>query len=649
MTMETSIREERGKISKSRQRKEKSASPPRSGAAGSVVRGGGNVKAQKLTTEEGGRATKTSCCPSCCSFNCVSLTVFACYVLVLANTLVTVIFPGGLSGFDYVTPLQNGAVPKVYSPLWKEKQSLNVLFYMSTKSRPESGRSLSKFLERGKLADQEATHFLFSDSGIPFHSSSKPSVYHVNITSELVSRKIWQCVLNGNAYVHGHVYHNGYSPSSSKKNYNQYKVKEFSVEMGKLRTYVPPKLVWRLFPVGFCGDPSIPATRPTSAVVDVPDLKKRHWTPKVSFKMVSDFTKYPENQVPPLIGRAMRIPTGTRKYLPFGFVDSVGTRSDQYIVLNRTVKSLPLEIRFEPTASIGRWLLGFQMEESFRLLHESMGAEEKESDDIRQMLTETHPYLLLLTLIVTLLHTLFDILAFKSDMDFWRKLKSTRGLSTRSQVTSLFCQIVVTAYLHHEKGSMLVLLPSVAGIFMQAYKVNKMVCSLSRAGGSSADGRKPHVVQEEIKAIEKTKYFDNMAGTYLGNFLYPIALGSILHSAFCVGHDGYYGWFITSAVYVVYTFGFIIMTPQLFINYKLKSVAHLPWKFFMYRALNTFIDDLFAFIIKMPTMHRLSCFRDDIVFFIFLYQRWIYPVDMSRIAVGVSEEDQEGEKKRVTS
>lgn len=40
--------------------------------------------------------------------------------------------------------------------------------------------------------------------------------------------------------------------------------------------------------------------------------------------------------------------------------------------------------------------------------------------------------------------------------------------------------------------------------------------------------------------------------------------------------------------------------------------------------------DLFAFIIKMPTMHRLSVFRDDIVFFIYIYQRWIYRVDSSR-------------------
>ena len=53
-----------------------------------------------------------------------------------------------------------------------------------------------------------------------------------------------------------------------------------------------------------------------------------------------------------------------------------------------------------------------------------------------------------------------------------------------------------------------------------------------------------------------------------------------------------------------------MMTPQLFIKYKLKSVSHLPWRMMTYKALNTFIDDLFAFVIKMPTMYRLGCFRD---------------------------------------
>ena len=90
----------------------------------------------------------------------------------------------------------------------------------------------------------------------------------------------------------------------------------------------------------------------------------------------------------------------------------------------------------------------------------------------------------------------------------------------------------------------------------------------------------------------------------------------------------------------VYAFGFLFMLPQLFLNYKLKSVAHLPWydliscrlnsldflfllfrRAFMYKAFNTFIDDLFAFIITMPTAHRVACFRDDIVFLVYLYQR----------------------------
>lgn len=82
------------------------------------------------------------------------------------------------------------------------------------------------------------------------------------------------------------------------------------------------------------------------------------------------------------------------------------------------------------------------------------------------------------------------------------------------------------------------------------------------------------------------------------------------------------------------------MTPQLFINYKLKSVAHLPWRMLTYKFLNTFIDDIFAFVIKMPTMYRIGCFRDDVIFLIYLYQRWIYRVDFKRLnEFGVSGED----------
>ncbi|VVB17367.1 unnamed protein product [Arabis nemorensis] len=48
----------------------------------------------------------------------------------------------------------------------------------------------------------------------------------------------------------------------------------------------------------------------------------------------------------------------------------------------------------------------------------------------------------------------------------------------------------------------------------------------------------------------------------------------------------------------------------------------------MYKFLNTIIDDLFAFVIKTPILHQLSVFRDDVIF---LYQRWVYPVDKTHV------------------
>lgn len=90
---------------------------------------------------------------------------------------------------------------------------------------------------------------------------------------------------------------------------------------------------------------------------------------------------------------------------------------------------------------------------------------------------------------------------------------------------------------------------------------------------------------------------------------------------------------IESLANAIYVFGFVFMTPQLFINYKcaplvvclacvhtfvlvcrggliagpfkrphpnpylngcrLKSVAHMPWRVMGYKAFNTFIDDAF--------------------------------------------------------
>lgn len=135
----------------------------------------------------------------------------------------------------------------------------------------------------------------------------------------------------------------------------------------------------------------------------------------------------------------------------------------------------------------------------------------------------------------------------------------------------------------------------------------------------------------ESYAGNKTKEYDDLAMKYLSYVLFFLAACSSVYSLKYERHKSWYSWILSSLTSCVYMFGFTMMCPQLFINYKLKSVAHLPWRQMTYKFLNTIIDDLFAFVIKMPTLHRLSVFRDDIIFLIYVYQRWIYPVDKKRV------------------
>lgn len=118
--------------------------------------------------------------------------------------------------------------------------------------------------------------------------------------------------------------------------------------------------------------------------------------------------------------------------------------------------------------------------------------------------------------------------------------------------------------------------------------------------------------------------------TYMSYFMYPLMGLYSVYSAIYNSHKSWYSFILNTLVGGIYLFGFVKMTPQLYINYKLKSVEHMPKDALFYKFLNTIIDDLFSFIITMPTMHRLSCFRDDVIFVIYIYQRWIYKVDKTR-------------------
>ena len=219
-----------------------------------------------------------------------------------------------------------------------------------------------------------------------------------------------------------------------------------------------------------------------------------------------------------------------------------------------------------------------------------------------------------------------------------------KGLSARSVTIECFCQLVVFLYLVDNDTSQLVLLSQGLGLAIAGWKVTK-ACKVTR---TSLFGFIPwvRVADRDTYAKSKTKVYDDEASRYLSYVLYPLVAGYAAYSLAYETHSSWYSWVLSSLVGAVYTFGFILMCPQLYINYRMKSVAHLPWKQMTYKFLNTIIDDMFAFVIKMPTLHRLSVFRDDLVFLVYVYQRWVYRVDKSRVnEFGYTEAEQSKEEK----
>jgi len=334
----------------------------------------------------------------------------------------------------------------------------------------------------------------------------------------------------------------------------------------------------------------------------------------LTIALIADNTKYAT--LPPQLQDTLHFTTKGSRFFPKVFFNDFWLLSENYVMLNDSVEQLSLSIDFTPL-SLMKWQIYQQLDQNFAMQVDTFGSKENEIDEIKRMLLDTNPYLLILTGVVSVLHMVFDFLAFKNDITFWKDRKTTEGLSVRTILLNTGCQVVIFLYLLDNETSWMVVLSAGVGCIIECWKI-KQVAVFHRKSSF------PFFEFREKTTSSDTQQHDETAMKYLSYALYPLVIGYGIYTLIYQEHKGWYSWILSTLTGAVYTFGFIMMTPQLFLNYKLKYVKHLPWKVFTYKALNTFIDDLFAFIIKMPLLHRLACFRDDIVFFIYLYQRWIY-------------------------
>ncbi|KAK7205660.1 cleft lip and palate transmembrane protein 1-domain-containing protein [Myxozyma melibiosi] len=332
-------------------------------------------------------------------------------------------------------------------------------------------------------------------------------------------------------------------------------------------------------------------------------------------------------------------------YYPIVFYNQFWQLNSQMWELNSTSSELPINLELVPM-KYWKFQLLANMDAGFKQ-QALTGTGGGDMEELKRILLETNPYLMFITVAVSILHVLFEMLAFKNDISHWKNKKNQVGTSVRTIVANVVMQSIIFLYLmdNNENTSYMVMFTQGSGIMVEAWKITKILDFKLEPQTGLIPYKLVITDKHELNETEKkTQEYDQIAFKYMYIASIPLLGAYAVYSLIYDTHKSWYSFIITTLVGSVYAYGFLMLVPSIYINYRLKSVAHMPRRAMAYKFLNTFIDDLFAFVIKMPILHRLATLRDDVIFLIYLYQTWLYRVDPTRVnEFGQSGENPEGE------
>ena len=117
-----------------------------------------------------------------------------------------------------------------------------------------------------------------------------------------------------------------------------------------------------------------------------------------------------------------------KSYLPMIFIDELSMRLKDLVKINKTDEQVTFNVEYSPT-SFGKLRLFNQFQSSLGGLH-GLGFTEKDTDEVKGIFADTNLVLLLVTFGVSAVHLLFDCLAFKNDISFWRNRETMEGSVT---------------------------------------------------------------------------------------------------------------------------------------------------------------------------------------------------------------------------
>ena len=349
----------------------------------------------------------------------------------------------------------------------------------------------------------------------------------------------------------------------------------------------------------------------------------------------------------------MKVNTQKMEYVPIIALSDFWSMDSELTQINKTYDgnfNFTLYLSFNYIRSFFyNNMLGIQINE--KLMYEKFSISGTK-DILVELIRNNSTFYLIILFTVNTLHTIFSYLGFSSDISYYKNLKKLDGVYTKYIFFNIFYMFITFIYILLQGANFLVKIELFISFVIEFWKLKKIF-------KINLDLKNfPYIIKLEYKKSFETEeardYESEAVDMMVKYMLFPIGV-------IYLGYRVYYysdniiknNWrsviiFIIEYIYfLLNVFGFILLTPQIYLNYKLKSVEHLPMRAMTYKFLNTIIDDLYAFAVKSPLLYRIFCFRDDVIFVIYIYQIFKYRKNSRKEMIEKEKKQYAEEKKKL--
>ena len=356
------------------------------------------------------------------------------------------------------------AIPRFIAPIWPEDSTVDISIYIS----PSLALPALSSLPRDTLVLEEK-NFVIGDY------KEKREI----ATSFAVPKTVQE---NGTLWAHFYLALAGHQLDPLARDYNPTKANHFS---RPLNQYLPKKKVRKLKNLlentEEPEEDSGPKTtiesfyHPNFTISVIPDTGVQDWQ-AIHVALRNNFQLEPNGA---------RDASGQNTwYFPVVFVNTFWQLRSHMTEINSTVDRLPLNIEL---TNMKNWKYSIYaaMDDGMKRTQKqaattgqvSAAGDGSEFEKFKEILLDTNAYLLGTTFFVSILHMIFEGLAFKNDISHWRKKKDVVGTSVRTILANVVMQTIIFLYLvdNSEGTSWMILAGQGFGILLEAWKITKTV------------------------------------------------------------------------------------------------------------------------------------------------------------------------------